>query len=393
MKLLSDSDRHLTALGGEPSIKDNLPITRPTTVAFDDLAEIFKGIVSSGQLTNGEYVRRFEDAAKEYLGVKHAVAVASCTAGLMLTLKALDISGSVILPGFTFFATAHAVLWNGLNPAFADCDPSTFNIDVNSVARSIAGDTAAILAVYIFGNPPDIGDLENLANKYGLKLIFDAAHAFGSLYRGRKAGSFGDAEVFSLSPTKLLVACEGGLVTTNDDVLARRIRIGRDYGNPGDYDPEFVGLNARMTEFNAAFALKNLETIEFKVKKRNELASLYQRHLAGVPGIRFQTIDPRDRSTFKDFSVLIDPKLFGSSRDELSLELLKSNIATKKYYYPAVHKLKSITAACAASHPDLPATDHVSKNIISLPIYSHMTSEEVERVVKAVKDVQAYLKT
>jgi dTDP-4-amino-4,6-dideoxygalactose transaminase len=243
--------------------------------------------------------------------------------------------------------------------------------------------TRAMLPVHIFGNPADIDKLEQISEKFSLKLIFDSAHAFGSMYEGVRAGRFGDAEVFSLSPTKLLVAGEGGLVATDDDALAGRIRIGRDYGNPGNYNPEIVGFNARMPEFNAALAIGNLETIDFKVKKRNELAMAYKKYLEDIPGVAFQKVERGSLSTYKDFSILIDPSAFGLTRDELSDALVAENIMTKKYYYPPVHRQK----AYSARRVNLPVTERISKNILSLPIYSHMPVDEVDLVCLAIRGI------
>ena len=372
-----------SVLGGTPSFGEVLPITRPTTADFECVSVIQKEILSSGILTNGKYVKKLEDMVSEYLGVKNVIAVSSCTSGLMLALKVLGLKGEVILPSFTFFATAHAARWNNLSPVFADCSPDTFNIDLDSLRGLITKRTSTLLAVHVFGNPANVEKLEQIAVENDLKLIFDSAHGFGSIYKGKMVGGFGDAEVFSLSPTKLLVAGEGGLVTTNDDVLAEKIRVGRDYGNTGDYDPQLVGLNARMAEFNAALAIKNLETIEFKVQRRNDLASVFMECFEDVPGIFFQKVEKGIRSTYKDLSVIIDENLFGLSRDELAIVLEKENIMTKKYYFPPVHKQRFYRS----QKRELPVTDKISRNIISLPFYSHMPVHEVEIICDVIKRI------
>jgi dTDP-4-amino-4,6-dideoxygalactose transaminase len=218
-----------------------------------------------------------------------------------------------------------------------------------------------------------------------VKLIFDAAHAFGSTYRGLPIGGFSDAEVFSLSPTKLLVAGEGGLVCTNDATLARLVRAARNYGDAGNYNPEILGLNARMTEFNAAFALAGLELVEHKVRRHNEIAEGYTDALAGTPGIRFQQVDKSDCSAYKDFSVLVSPAEFGMSRDELAEMLLGEGIPTKKYFYPPLHRQRLFTANDAEAVPVLPNTERISEEVLSLPIYESLPDETVEQIATAIR--------
>ncbi|HLY18363.1 MAG TPA: DegT/DnrJ/EryC1/StrS family aminotransferase [Bryobacteraceae bacterium] len=227
----------------------NFRFIHPTLPPLARIVTEYREFYHQGLITNGKLVERLEAAVCERLGVRHCVAVSSCTSGLMLVMKAFGLRGEVILPSFTFFATGHAVLWNGLTPVFADCDRQTWNIDPRAVERAITPQTAAILAVHLYGNPAAVTELEWIAGKHGIPLLFDAAHAFGASYKGQSVGQFGDAEVFSLSPTKLLVAGEGGLVATNDALLAHKLRAGRNYGDLGAYDPMLLGLNARMTEF------------------------------------------------------------------------------------------------------------------------------------------------
>ena len=384
---MPNSNHRPAVLGGSPAFWDKIPLCRPTLPDFSELSERFSEVFETGLITNGKYVKELEDKCVELFGVRNAVAVASCTSGLMLTMKALELSGEVIVPSFTFSATVHAILWNGLKPVFVDCDPETFNIDTNLIREKVTSKTSAILGVYIFGNPPDISKLEEISTENNLRLILDAAHAMGSKYHGRYAGNFGDAEVFSLSPTKLVPAGEGGVITTNDDELARKLRIGRDYGNPGDYNCEYVGLNARLTEFNAILAIRNLRDLEENVRKRNRLVDVYRFFLQKLPGISFQKVEPGDRSNYKDFSILIDPDRFGLDRDALAYCLEKENVSTRKYYFPPVHAQNACRLACGDGPQDLPVTEHLSQNILSLPLYSHMSDEEAVRIAEVIQRI------
>src|SRR6202047_4534029 len=300
--------------GGHPMFDERLPIVSPEGLPDDDFLRDVQQILRSRQLTNATFVRKFEEAAAAYLCVTHCVAVSSCTAGLTLTLRALDLQGEVILPSFTFHASAHSVLWNGLKPVFADCDPETFCVDPHSIKLQLSARTAAIFAVHLFGNPASIVEIQTIASDASIPLICDAAHAFGSDLNHRRVGNFGIAEIFSFSPTKLLVAGEGGMIATRDADLARTLRVARNYGDGGDYDPELPGLNARMSEFHAALALRGLHGLDARIDRRNQIRLHYERRLGAIPGISFQHISPCGSSACKDFAVLVNEGAFGQSR-------------------------------------------------------------------------------
>ncbi|HEX4536288.1 MAG TPA: DegT/DnrJ/EryC1/StrS family aminotransferase [Candidatus Acidoferrum sp.] len=367
---------------GRPVFSKLLPIVDPEGVPGEEFLEEVREILASKQLTNGAYVRKFEEAAAEYLGVAHCVAVSSCTAGLLLVLKVSDLSGEVILPSFTFHATAHAVVWNGLTPVFADCDAKTFCIAPEAVRAQVSSRTVAILAVHLFGNPAAIEELEEIAAGSRIPLVFDAAHAFGSSRQSKRLGGFGTAEVFSFSPTKLVVAGEGGLVTTRDTRLAERLRAARNYGDAGNYNPEVLGVNARMSEINAAMALHGLMGLDARIERRNEIRLRYERKLRDVAGIRFQEVSEGGRSTFKDFSVIVDEKEFGHSRDWLVEVLHRENIGARKYFSPPVHRQKLYSAMWDGRA--LPVTDLVSDGVVSLPIYSSLSDDSVDKVCEVI---------
>lgn len=377
-------------LGGQPAFEKPVPITIPTLPSPDNLVKKYKEIISSGMITNHKNVFDFEKKVAEYLGVKYAVAVNSCTSGLMLIMKVFGLKGEVILPGFTFHATAHAVVWNGLKPVFVDCNRDTYNISPLSVEKAITSRTSAVLAVHIFGNPANIIALETITKKYKLPLIFDAAHGFGAKYKDKSVGGFGDAESFSLSPTKLLVAGEGGLVTTNNKELADKVKVGRNYGDSGNYDPEFSGFNARMNEFSAILGTESLEMLEENVERRNKIVILYKALLSDLPGISFQKIEDGNRSSYKDFSILIDEGKFGLSRNKLVEALTLENIGVKKYFYPAVHLQKAFKQY--SNNQKLINTENISNNSLSLPLYSHMSLETVKKIGESIQRIYFYRK-
>jgi dTDP-4-amino-4,6-dideoxygalactose transaminase len=365
--------------GGRPLFPDGLPLAHPTVAHPEAVAEAAREILASGVLTNGPTVRRLEERAATYLGVQHCVAVSSCTAGLMLVLRASALSGDVVVPSFTFAATAHAVAWNGLRPAFADISPDDLLLDPAAAARATGVRTSAILATHTYGTPCDVEGLAEVARRAGIRLFFDAAHAFGSRRGETMIGGFGDAEVFSLSPTKVLVAGEGGIIATNDDVLAERCRIGRDYGNPGDYDTRFVGLNARMSELHAATALASFEDLEERIERRNELAERYRKALAELPGVCFPAVADGDRSTYKDFTVLVEAGEFGMDADRAAAALAAEGVQTRRYYAPPVHRQRAYKSL-ALGNGSLPVTDWAAARVLTLPLWTGMLDEQVDRV-------------
>ena len=370
--------------GGSPLFESLVRVARPTLPDYDELSGEVRDLLRSGFLSKGRRLRAFEEAAAAHLGVRHAVAVSSCTAGLMLTYRALGLAGEVVVPSFTFMATVSALVWAGARPVFADVDARTTNLDPGAAEDAVTPETSALVAVHNHGSPADVGALREVAERRGLRLVFDAAHAFGSLHGGRPVGPEGDASVFSLSSTKLLAAGEGGVVATDDDLLAERVRVGREYGNSGGYDSAFAGLNARMEEFNALLALRGLPLLEAGARRRNELARLYREELASVPGLGFQEVRAGSRSSYKDFSITVEPPAFGLTRDELASALEAENVETRKYYDPPAHR-QTAYRQYAPAEGRLPNTELLSRASLSLPIWSDMEPAVVSKICAAVR--------
>jgi dTDP-4-amino-4,6-dideoxygalactose transaminase len=340
----------------------------------------------SGQITDGRLVRRLEDEIAARLGVPHVVAVASCTVGLMLVIRALGIDRPVVSPSFTFAASIHAVAWNGAIPRFAECDPDSFQIDVADASAKLDG-AGALLATHVFGAPCSVERLREAADRALVPLVLDAAHALGASRGGRPTGVFGAAEVFSLTPTKPLVAGEGGLVTTSDSDLAETVRVARNYGNPGDYDSRLLGLNGRMSEFHAATALASLRQFDEHLELRRSLARRYEAGLAGVAGIRLQTVDTGDCSTWKDLTVRIDPETFGLSRDQVVQALAAEGVDTRNYFSPPIHR-HHVYRDLPPAH--LPTTDAVSSTVLSLPVWPRLPATVVDQVVDVLGRMQEH---
>jgi dTDP-4-amino-4,6-dideoxygalactose transaminase len=290
------------------------------------------------------------------------------------------------MPSFTFSATAHAAAWNNCTPVFAECSRSSFQLDLAHTESLLEG-ASALVATHVFGAPCDPRGVTDLAAKFGVPVLFDAAHALGAVASGTPIGGFGAAEVFSLTPTKVLVAGEGGLIATNDSDLAERMRIGRDYGNPGDYDTQFAGLNARMSEFHAAMALESLRKFAGSLERRRHIAGLYRTYLEEIPGIGFQDVPAGDVSTFKDFTVTIDAERFGLTRDTLAQALKSEGIDTRKYFDPPVHRQ---TAYRHLDGEPLPITDDVATSVLSLPMFPDLRNEHIERVADRIESLHRH---
>ena len=313
------------------------------------------------------------------------MAVSSCTVGLVLALQALQVDGEVVLPSFTFLASAAAPALLRLPLRFVDVRRDSWTIDPDAVEAAITPRTAAVIAVHTFGNPADLERLEAVCRRRRVALLIDAAHGLGALRSGRHVGSGGDAEVFSMSPTKLVAAGEGGLVTTTRADLASRLDVLREYGNAGDYTTVQAGLNGRLDEMSAILALHGLRRLEANAKRRNRLVDVAKQELASVPGVSFQQIRSGDRSSYKDFSIVIEPTVFGADRDELAAVLESEGVDTRRYYSPLVHR----HPAFAGSRADpMPNSEWLESRVLSLPLYSHMPASVMRTIARLVAVAQ-----
>jgi len=357
----------------------------------ESLLPTFAEIIRSGQLTKGEQLRRFEEESAQYLGVSHCVGVSSCTSGLMLVLQALKrrTGGSkkvkVAVPSFTFLASVTALAWAGFEPVFVDVDPQTMNLCLEDLERVLeADDIAGVLAVHCFGNPVPRDLIEPLCQKAGVPLLFDAAHGFGSIYQDRKVGQGGWCQVFSLPPTKMVVAGEGGVIATNDQALADELRIGREYGNDGRYDTVFPGLNARLSELHCCLARASLAMLDDVVAHRNEVAGSLRAALSEIPGLGFQQITPESRTTYKDFTVTFDPQAFGTTRDKAAAALLAEGIPSRKYFAPPCHRHQ---AFLQYDNRALANTETLASSCLSLPL---LNEDSVAGLASALAKLQRF---
>ncbi|WP_428305364.1 DegT/DnrJ/EryC1/StrS family aminotransferase [Lacipirellula sp.] len=350
-----------------PHFAEPLHVGRPNIGDRERLLERFIDLLDRRWLTNdGPYLQEFEQRLAEYLGVRHCVAVCNATIGLELAIRALDMTGEVIVPSFTFPATAHALAWLGVTPVFADVDPTTHTLDPAAVERLVTPRTTGILGVHVWGRSCDVAGLDDVAERHGLKVLYDAAHALGCTQRGQMLGNFGDAEVFSFHATKFVNAAEGGAITTNDDDLAARLRRMRAFGlERGEVCD--VGTNAKMNELSAAMGLTSLESVDdFIARNRINLAA-YERALAGIPGVRLLSPPPFEQSNCQYIVVEVEARDAGQTRDQLVAKLHEENVLAKKYFSPGCHRMEPYRAAHEATGRRLPQTDRLCDRLLQLP--------------------------
>ena len=308
----------LAIAGGEPMFHEVIHVGRPNIGDRQRLLQRINDLLDRRWLTNnGQYVQEFEQRISELVGARHCIAVSNGTVGLEIVLRALDLRGEVIVPSFTFAATVHALQWQGITPVFCDVNPASHTMDWRCVERLITPQTTGLLAVHLWGGACDIEELSEIADTHNLKLVFDAAHAFGCSYNGRMIGNFGNAEVFSFHATKVLNTFEGGAVITNDDDLATRLRSMRNFGFRTLDDVESLGTNAKMSEISAAMGLTGLESLTSFVAVNRSHYLQYQRELGDLPGIKFLPCNPAEERNWQYVVLEVDAAQAGLTRDDL----------------------------------------------------------------------------
>lgn len=379
-----------------------LPITKISLPKYEEIENDIKQILESKRLTMGPYQKKLEEEFAEIVDAKHAIAVNSCTDGLTIAMKSLGLTGEVITTPFTYVATVHAIIHAGLKPRFVDIDKETFNLDPAAVEKELKKNNkvSAILPVHVFGQPCDISGLWDIAYKFKKEIIWDSAHCSGySKYHLRKVGGFMTAEVCSLAPTKLATAGEGGIITVNDDELAKKCRmlsrLGLPQNIPGlpqviDFQSDDrlfteIGYNARIPEISCALALACQKHVDEWGAVREDRVALYKKELADT-GLIFQKKESRTTSANFAFPIIVDPKKVGINRDQLQTELKKMEIESRKiWFYPIVTKQGCYIKKYG--HMKLPNAEEISEQILCLPLHSEMSEDEVLIVCDAIKNI------
>lgn len=387
----------LALFGGTPAFSEKLHVGRPNIGDRWRLMQRMAEVLDSRWLTNdGPLVKEFEQKIEDMLGVRHCIAMCNATIALEIAVRAAGMSGEVIIPSFTFIATAHALQWQGITPVFCDVDPHTHCIDPDKIEGLITPRTTGIMAVHVWGNPCNVEALQRIAEKHNLKLIFDAAHAFGCSHNGQMIGNFGDAEVFSFHATKFLNTFEGGAVVTNDDDLAKRIRLMKNFGFAGTDSVIYIGTNGKMAEMAAAMGLTGLESIDDFVAINYHNYNEYKAELRDLPGLRVYEYNEKENCNYQYVVVQVDASVAGVSRDQLVQILQAENVLARRYFYPGCHQMEPYRSFFPHARLLLPETERLSGQVMILPTGTAVTSAEIRKVCEIIRtsvmnadDVQA----
>lgn len=375
------SARRLAVLGGRPAFEAPLHVGRPNVGDRARILERIGTTLDSGWLTNyGPNVQELERRIAGLTGVEHCVVTCNATLALEILVRAAALSGDVIVPSWTFVATAHALQWRGLTPVFVDVDEQTHNIDPARIEERITARTSAIIGVHLWGRPCDINALAAICQRHGLQLLFDAAHAFGASYRGRRIGGFGHAEVFSFHATKFFNTFEGGAITTNDGELAARIRLMANFGFSGIDEVASLGTNAKMNEIAAAMGLASLDNLESLIATNRQNHRRYAAQLAGIPGLSLLTYDSAERANYQYVVVDVDQAAAHLTRDELVDVLWAENVHARRYFYPGVHRMEPYLHLYPDASQWLPVTERLAGRTLSLPTGTAIRDDDIDKI-------------
>jgi len=358
----------LAVLGATPTFAEAQHVGRPNLGDRPRFLERVNGLFDRHWLTNdGPLVREFEERIAALTGVRHCVAMCNATVALEIAIRALDLRGEVIVPAYTFVATAHALQWQEITPVFADIDPATHNLDPGAVERLVTPRTTGIIGVHVWGRPCDTDAIEAIGRRRGLRVMYDAAHAFGCSRGGRMIGGFGACEVFSFHATKFINSFEGGAVMTDDDTLAEKMRLMRNFGFAGYDRVIYVGTNGKLTEICAAMGLTSLEAADGIVALNRRNYEAYRANLRGLPGLTLLSYSPGDLPNYHYIVVEVDPDAAALSRDELTAVLQAENVLARKYFWPGCHEMEPYRSLFPNANLLLPQTIRVAARVMLLP--------------------------
>lgn len=382
-----ESRNDLAINGAPPAFNQPLHVGRPNIGSREAFMKLAGEMFDRRWLTNnGPLVQEFEQRVASYHGVKHCVAMCNGTIALEIAIRALNLAGEVIVPSYTFIATAHALSWQGITPVFADIDPDTHCLDPQAVRRMITPRTTGIIGVHLWGRAAPVDTLQQIADEHGLKLMYDAAHAFGCSHGGKMIGNFGACEVLSFHATKFFNTFEGGAVLTNDDALAEKMRLMRNFGFAGLDNVIHPGTNGKMIEIAAAMGLVNLDAIDSVIEANRNNHHTYRQQLAGLPGIRLLAFDETERNNYQYVVMEVGTECT-VSRDRIIEALHAENILARKYFWPGCHNMKPYRELYPHAGLMLPNTQQVANRVVVLPTGTTMRKEMVETVVAVIRTI------
>lgn len=363
---------------------DKILVTRSSMPPLEEYTKEIADIWDSHWLTNmGIKHETLRKELRKYLGIEKLELFTNGHMALELSLQALHLSGEVITTPFTFASTTHAIVRNGLTPVFCDINPVDFTMDVTKIESLITDKTCAIMPVHVYGNVCNVEEIDRIAKKYGLKVIYDAAHTFGVKYKGKSTASFGDVSCFSFHATKVFNTIEGGMSCFKDDELGGKLKDLKNFGIHGPESVEAVGANAKMNEFCAAMGICNLRHIAEEIEKRRKVTEWYRERLENIPGLQLNIIQGDMESNYAYFPIVVDEKVFGESRNEIADRLQTHGIYARKYFYPLTNAFECFRGQFDVN--DTPVALHISKRILTLPMYADLSLEQVINICDAIK--------
>lgn len=358
--------------------KERILVTQSSMPEIEEYVKEIKTIFETKWLTNmGPKHNELQSKLEEYLEIEHMNLFTNGHMALYSAIKALKLEGEVITTPFTFVSTTHAITQNGLTPVFCDIEPETYTMDVSKIENLITDKTCAIVPVHVYGNICNVEEIEKIAKKYNLKVIYDAAHAFGAKYKEEGIGNFGDMSMFSFHATKVFNTIEGGGIAYKDDKLERELNLLKNFGITGPETTEEVGMNAKMNEFQAAMGLCNLRHIDEEIAKRKKVVEEYRKRLSNVKGIKLSKIQKNVQSNYAYFPVVFEEE-FGKTRDEIMEELAKNNIFTRKYFYPLTTDFECYNAQYDSTAT--PMAKYISDRVLTLPLFADLSLESVNEI-------------
>jgi len=375
------------AIFGTPSLfSEKLHVGRPNIGNREKLLDRINDMLDRCWLTNnGPFVLELEQKLAAFLGVKHCIAICNATVALEIAARALGLHGEVIVPSFTFIATAHALQWQEITPVFCDVDPLTHNIDPSKIEDLITPRTTGILGVHVWGKACDVKALQDIAGKHNLQLMFDAAHAFACSHKGKMIGGFGNVEVFSFHATKFFNSFEGGAVTTNNDELAEKIRSMRNFGFAGLDNVIDVGTNGKMSEVSAAMGLTSFESMNEFINVNHKNYQIYLHELRDLPGVRMVEYDPREKNNYQYIVVEVDEQVAGLSRDLLVRILHAENVLARRYFYPGVHQMKPYRSYFPNAGLLLIETEKITQKVLQLPTGTAVNEDAILAICQLIR--------
>jgi len=385
---MKQSMSDLAIFGGSPTFQEKLHVGRPNVGNRQRFLERIDDILDRRWFTNnGPYVQEFEQRIAKMVGAKHCIAMCNGTVGLEILIRASGLSGEVIVPSMTFIATAHALQWQEITPVFCDIEPKTYNLDPKCVEKVITPRTTGIIGVHLFGRPCDTEALAEIAKRRKLKLLYDAAHAFGCSCKGRMIGSFGDAEMFSFHATKFFNTFEGGAIVTNNDELAGKMRLMKNFGFAGYDNVIYIGTNGKMSEVSAAMGLTGLESLEKFISANHRNYREYKRELEGTKGIKFMKYDEAEKCNYQYIILEVDEEVIGVTRDQLVEILHAENILARRYFYPGCHQMEPYRSYFPHAALLLRETERIVKRVLALPTGMAVGEEEIHRICQILRFV------